>query len=94
MLTIAGGFFFWGAVFPIGLLIDRLAPNLIVPGELWNTPKFFVAFGMILAVVEDKSKSIAGMQHKAETLSRQLERFSAITSRLLGGARPDAACPS
>jgi two-component system NtrC family sensor kinase len=94
MLTIAGGFFFWGAVFPIGLLIDRLAPNLIVPGELWNTPKFFVAFGMILAVVEDKSKSIAGMQHKAEILSRQLERFSAITSRLLSGARPDGTCPA
>jgi len=92
VLTIAGGFFFWGAVFPLGLLVDRLAPNIIIPGELWNTPKFFVAFGMILAVVEDKSKSIAGMQHKAEVLNRQLERFSAITSRLLGGARPDTMC--
>jgi two-component system, NtrC family, sensor kinase len=94
ILTIAGGFFCWGAVFPIGLLVDRLAPNLIIPGELWNTPKLFVAFGMILAVVEDKSKSIAGMQHKAEALNRQLERFSAITSRLLGGAKPDAMCPA
>jgi signal transduction histidine kinase len=94
MLTIAGGFFCWGAVFPLGLLIDRLAPNLIIPGELWNTPKFFVAFGMILAVVEDKSESIAGMQHKAALLNRQLERFSALTSRLLGGDRPDAVCPA
>jgi two-component system, NtrC family, sensor kinase len=93
-LTIAGGFFCWGAVFPIGLLIDRLAPNLIIPGELWNTPKLFVAFGMILAVVEDKSKSIAGMQHKAQVLSRELERFSAITSKLLSGARPDTMCPA
>jgi len=94
MLTIAGGFFCWGAVFPIGLLIDRLAPNLIIPGEIWNTPKFFVAFGMILAVVEDKSESIAGMQHKAAVLNRQLERFSALTSRLLGGGRPDTICPA
>jgi two-component system NtrC family sensor kinase len=94
MLTIAGGFLSWGLVFPIGLLIDRFAPNLIIPGELWNTPKFFVAFGMILAVVEDKSESIAGMQQKAEVLNRQLERFSAITSRLLGGARPDTICPA
>jgi two-component system, NtrC family, sensor kinase len=94
MLTIAGGFFCWGAVFPIGLLIDRIAPNLIIPGELWNAPKFFVAFGMILAVVEDKSGSITGMQHKAEILNRQLERFSVITSRLLGGARPDTFCPA
>src|SRR5580658_1428743 len=94
VLTIAGGFFCWGAVFPLGLLVDRLAPNLIIPGELWNTPKFFVAFGMILAVVEDKSESIAGMQHKAAVLNRQLERFSAITSQLLGRGRPDAVCPA
>jgi two-component system, NtrC family, sensor kinase len=94
MLTIAGGFFCWGAVFPLGLLVDRLAPNLIIPGELWNTPKFFVAFGMILAVVEDKSESIAGMQLKAAVLNHQLERFSALTSRLLGGARPDTTCPA
>lgn len=94
VLTIAGGFLCWGAVFPIRLLIERLAPNLIIPGELWNTPEFFVAFGMILAVVEDKSKSIAGMQRKARMLNRQLERFSAITSRLLGGARPETICPA
>jgi two-component system, NtrC family, sensor kinase len=94
MLTIASGFFCWGAVFPIGLLMDRLAPNFIVPAELWDAPKFFVAFGMILAVVEAKSESIAGMQHKAAVLNCQLERFSAITSRLLGGGRPDAICPA
>jgi hypothetical protein len=94
MLTIAGGFVSWGAAFPIRLLIDRLAPNLIIPGELWNTPKIFVALGMILAVVEDKSESIAGMQHKAERLDRRLERFSAITSRLLSGERLDTICPA
>jgi len=94
MLTIAGGFFCWGAVFPLGLLVDRLAPSLIIPGELWNTPKFFVAFGMILAVVEDKSESISGMQHEAAVLNRQLERFSALTSRLLSGGRPDTICPA
>jgi two-component system, NtrC family, sensor kinase len=94
ILTIAGGFFTWGATFPIRLLIDRLTPHLIIPAELWHTPKLFVALGMILAVVEDKSESIAGMQRKAESLNRQLERFSAITSRLLSGAELDAICPA
>ncbi len=93
ILTIAAGFFSWGATFPIKSLIDHLAPNLMIPAELWNTPKLLVALGMILAVVEEKSESIAGMQHKAEGLNRQLERFSAITSRLLSGAKPDAICP-
>ena len=79
ILTIAGGFFSWGAAFPIRLLIDRLTPHLTISAELWNTPKIFVALGMILAVVEDKSESIAGMQHKAsqrfgfEALCRHLD---------------------
>jgi C4-dicarboxylate-specific signal transduction histidine kinase len=49
---------------------------------------------MILAVVEDKSESIAGMQHKADRIDRRLERFSAITSRLLSGAELDTICPA
>ena len=94
ILTIAGGFLTWGATFPIRLLIDRLTPHVIIPAELWHTPKLFVALGMILAVVEEKSESIARMQHKAEDLNRQLERFSAITSRLLSGADFDTICPA
>ncbi len=92
IMTMAGGFFCWSAVFPVGMLTDHFAPNLVVPQELWNAPKLFVAFGMILAIVEDKSISIAGMQRKAETLNVQLERFSAITSRLLSGAKPEPMC--
>src|ERR1700685_1643876 len=86
ILTAAGGFFCWGAVFPVGMLLDRLAPHVNVPAELWNTPKLFVAFGMILAIVEDKSESIESMQRKERALTQQLERFSTITSQLLSGA--------
>lgn len=94
MLTIAAGFVSWGAAFPIRVLISHLAPNMIIPGALWNAPQIFVAFGMILAVVEDKSESITGLQHKADRLDRRLERFSAITSRLLSGAELDTICPA
>ena len=92
ILTTAVGFFCWGAVFPVGMLLDRIAPHLIVPAELWNTPKLFVAFGMILAIVEDKSASIASMQQKERALNQQLQRFSLITSRLLSGATVDSLC--
>lgn len=94
MLTIAAGFVSWGAAFPVRVLIGRLAPNTIIPGALWNAPQIFVALGMILAVVEDKSESITGLQHKADRLDRRLERFSAITSRLLSGAELDTICPA
>jgi len=93
VLTIAVGFVSWGAAFPIRWLIDRLSSHLTIPGELWNAPQIFVALGMILAVVEDKSESIAGMQNKADRLDRRLERFSALTTRLLRGAELDAICP-
>jgi two-component system, NtrC family, sensor kinase len=93
VLTISGGFFCWGAVFPLLFLIQRFAPGMSLPSALWDIPKLFVALGMILTVVEDKSEAIAGMQRQSEALNRQLERFSAITSRLLSGASPDAICP-
>jgi two-component system NtrC family sensor kinase len=93
ILTISGGFLGWGVLFPVQLWVERFAPNLIVPGALWDVPKLFVAFGMILAIVEDKSLSITGMQRKAESLNHQLERFASITSRLLNGAKPEAVCP-
>ena len=92
VVTIAGGFFFWGAVFPIGMLLDHIAPNLVVPAELWNTPKLFVALGMILAIVEDKSESIERLEQEERAVNRQLERFSAITSQLLGGASVESLC--
>ena len=94
MLTIASGFVCWGAVFPLQFMIHSVVPSLKIPGALWNTPELFVAFGMILAVVEAKSESITGMQNEAAVLNRQLERFSAITSRLLSGGRPDTICPA
>lgn len=92
VLTMCGGFFCWGASFPLLWLAYRFALNVGLPSGLWDTPKLFVAFGMILAVVEDKSKAIVGMQLKAEALNRQLERFSAITSRLLSNSAPEAVC--
>jgi two-component system NtrC family sensor kinase len=92
ILTVAGGFFCWGAVFPVAALLAHFAPSLQVPPELWNTPKMFVAVGMILAIVEDKSESIEVMQRKERSLNHQLERFSAITSRLLSGATVELLC--
>jgi len=93
ILTISCGFLGWGALFPIRLWVERFTPNLIVPGALWDVPKLFVAFGMILAIVEDKSLSITGLQRKAESLNHQLERFASITSQLLNGAKPEVVCP-
>jgi hypothetical protein len=92
VVTISVGFFCWGGVFPILYITGRLAPHLIIPSAYWDTPKLFVAFGMILAVVEDKSHAIAGMQRRTARLNRQLKRFSAITIRFLESTAPDTIC--
>ncbi|MGA7521771.1 MAG: EAL domain-containing protein [Acidobacteriaceae bacterium] len=46
----------WGAVFPTAVLLERLLPHLTVIGELWNVPKYFVAFGMILTLLEEQKR--------------------------------------
>jgi len=92
VVTSAGGFLLWGAVWPIGALLDAWAPHLNVNPELWNTPKFFVAFGMILTLLEDKSEFLKSAGRREQKLNYQLQKFSGITSRLLTGVDMDVIC--
>jgi diguanylate cyclase (GGDEF)-like protein/PAS domain S-box-containing protein len=48
-----GGLIAWAAVFPCALALAALAPQLQYSGEIWNLPKYFVEFGMILTLMED-----------------------------------------
>lgn len=52
-ITIAG-FFAWASVFVIGPWILAYMPRVVVEGEVWNLPKFLVAIGMILLLLEDQ----------------------------------------
>jgi diguanylate cyclase (GGDEF)-like protein len=54
VLTTVLGFVAWGAVFPIGTLLDTFAPSIHVESEVWNIPKYFVAVGMIVILLEDQ----------------------------------------
>jgi nitrogen-specific signal transduction histidine kinase len=88
VLAVAGGFLAWGAVFPTGALVAQIAPNLQVNPELWNVPKFFVAFGMILTLIEDKSYVIERSRQRERAANKLLIELSQITSRLLAGSDP------
>jgi two-component system NtrC family sensor kinase len=92
VVTSAGGFFLWGAVFPVGALLDAWAPNLKINPELWNTPKYFVAFGMILTLLEDKSEFLRSAGEREQKLNYQLQKFSKITSQLLSGVDVHQVC--
>lgn len=54
VLTTVGGFVLWGAVFPTGILLVSFAPSLKIDSEVWNIPKYLVAVGMILTLLEDQ----------------------------------------
>ncbi|MFZ0885073.1 MAG: ATP-binding protein [Candidatus Acidiferrales bacterium] len=88
VLAVAGGFLAWGAVFPTGALLAQIAPKLQVNPELWNVPKFFVAFGMILTLIEEKSRVIEQSRERERAANKLLVEISQITSRLLAGSDP------
>lgn len=92
VITVSGGFLCWGAVFPVGTLIAYLYPKLQVNPEIWNVPKYFVAFGMILSVLEEKSRIVEESGAREHEENALMLRFSRITSRLLGGADPSTLC--
>jgi diguanylate cyclase (GGDEF)-like protein len=52
-ITIAG-FFIWAAVFVVGPNAGILFPHFHIESEVWNLPKYIVAIGMILLVLEDQ----------------------------------------
>jgi diguanylate cyclase (GGDEF)-like protein/PAS domain S-box-containing protein len=54
VITAVGGLMAWAAVFPCALALAAFLPNHPVSSELWNVPKFFVEFGMILTLLESE----------------------------------------
>ncbi|HEY6348773.1 MAG TPA: HAMP domain-containing sensor histidine kinase [Candidatus Angelobacter sp.] len=92
IITSAGGFLLWGLVFPVGILTDIWFPNAHINPEVWNVPKFFVAFGMILTVLEDKSDVLEATSLREHKLNEQLQKFASITSRLLTGVGVNSLC--
>ncbi len=54
VLTTVFGFFAWGVSFPAGLLLQHFVPSIHVEAEVWNIPKYLVAVGMIVTLLEDE----------------------------------------
>jgi diguanylate cyclase (GGDEF)-like protein len=57
------GLLTWAAVFPMGLLTDLWLPKVEFDVEMWNLPKFLVAVGMIMLLLENQLKQ---NQHLAD----------------------------
>ena len=53
----------WSLVFPLGMAFDVLLPTAHVDAEVWNLPKYLVAVGMILLLLE---RQLRQNQHLAQ----------------------------
>jgi diguanylate cyclase (GGDEF)-like protein len=52
-ITIAG-FFAWASVFVVAPMLEAFCPRVHIESEVWNLPKYVVAVGMILLLLEDQ----------------------------------------
>jgi signal transduction histidine kinase len=90
--TVVVGFLGWGAEYPIGAILHYLAPRFQADLDFWNVPRILVALGMVLTLLEDKSRAIEETTVRAHAENQLLGRLSQITSRLLAGNDPVTLC--
>ena len=57
VLTTVIGFLAWGMLYPIVMFLNLNSPLTIIESETWNIPKYFVAVGMILTLLEDQIRT-------------------------------------
>jgi diguanylate cyclase (GGDEF)-like protein/PAS domain S-box-containing protein len=54
VMTAVLGLLAWALVFPAALVVSAWWPHLRITSQLWNIPKYFVEFGMILTLLEEE----------------------------------------
>jgi PAS domain S-box-containing protein len=66
VLLTSASFILWGAVFPVSTFVAAHGSDIGTASFVWNLPKFFVAFGMILTLFENQAEV-------ASTVARQYQ---------------------
>ena len=54
VLATVFGFVAWGVALPVGLALATLVPSFHIEAEVWNIPKYMVAVGMIVTLLENQ----------------------------------------
>jgi diguanylate cyclase len=54
VLATVFGFFTWGASFPIAIVLRQHFPSFRLDAEIWDIPKYLVAIGMIVSLLEEQ----------------------------------------
>ena len=90
-VTTSAGAIAWGLVWVVASLMEHLLPHAVVNPEIWNLPKYFVATGMILTLLEEEIRSaelaseeyrllFAGNPHPMWTYDPETLRFLRVNA--------------
>ena len=92
VVTTSIGFVAWGLEYPLGVLIHDALAKIQIGLDFWNVPRILVALGMVLTLLEEKTRILEEARSRAQAESLLLQKLSLITSRLLAGNDPGALC--
>jgi diguanylate cyclase (GGDEF)-like protein/PAS domain S-box-containing protein len=85
--TVVAGLIAWATVFPAAYVVHFFWPGFVVNSEIWNLPKWCVAFGMILVVLEEDIRAARALSEEYSLLfdanPHPLWIFDAATLQLL-----------
>jgi two-component system NtrC family sensor kinase len=92
VVTTVFGFIGWSVVWGIATFLPGVVSMMGQYNEFWNVPKYILAFGMILILLEDEQYAAEAARNRESNLNQQLESFAEVTSRLLSGENVPALC--
>jgi two-component system, NtrC family, sensor kinase len=92
LLATSLGMAAWSGVWAVQLVAPQISANPAISAELWNVPKFVVAFGMILLLLEEESHGAELARGREQRLKIQVQRFADVTSHLLVGQEVRSFC--
>ncbi len=91
-LTTTAGFASWAGIWGLEIFIPAVIQWVGADSALWSVPTLFLAFGMIVTLLEDESRAAQNAREQERAAAIQLERFADVTSRLLSGVEVPAFC--
>jgi len=92
VVTTAVGFAGWASVWAVSAFLPQVEAAMGQYNEFWNVPKYILAFGMVLVLLEDERYAAEAARHRESAMNQQLESFAEVTSRLLSGESASDLC--
>jgi len=92
VITTTLGFAGWATVWGIAAFLPSVVDRVGQFSEFWNVPKYVLAFGMVLLLLEDEKYTVEASRSREIALNQQMESFAEVTSRLLAGESVATLC--